>query len=163
MTEGAADVPSRAEAGVAAALHSILGGLADGAELPHDPYALPPFFTPLEYYLPAVLRQAYPKSWPDSFDAFRLAQGRRTGPRSAELLGLAQFITDQTWTPFELHLRLAADADEVEWLHVWVGEPDASGKLLRVPYGARQADRLLRDLCGRRDEVPWMFEVVLGD
>ncbi len=163
MTEGAADVPDRAEVGVAVALRSILGGLADGAELPHDEHALQPFFTPLEHYLPAVLWRADPKRWPDSFDAFRLAEGWCTGPRSAELLGLALLISDQCWTPFRLHLRVAADADEVEWLRAWVGEPDEHGALLRVPYGDRRADRLLDRLARRRDEIPWIFEAVLGE
>lgn len=156
------DVPRiEAESHLARALDRILGGLTVGATIDVEAAEFRDVAVALEYFLPAVLQLEH--AFGESFDAFRFAVARKSGPRSAEFLGLALLITDQSWIPMDLHLELVARLPAVRSVTCRVGEVgDGVLGLATIPYGRREADRLLSGLLERRDKIDWVFETHAG-
>jgi hypothetical protein len=75
---------------------------------------------------------------------------------TAELTGMCILITDQTLTPFQVGLRVAATADGIEWVHCRLGER-ADGGLLRVPYASTRWRKRLHVL--NTSTVEWVYDV----
>jgi hypothetical protein len=80
-----------------------------------------------------MMRDADPQRWRlEAFDAFRFPVARKTGPCEAEFSGTGQLLSDESWTPVQLHLRAAADSDAIVWASCQVGDQ-------RVTKGAEAA------------------------
>lgn len=150
------------EEDVGRAISSLLAGREEGASLDQRSDDFHALCRTLEFFLPAVLSEVYDFWRGESLDAFRIALARKTGPSSAELLGLCLLISDQSWTPFELLVRIAPTGQAIETLTLRVGEPGpGKGGLLRMPWGSRGVDRFAAHLLERRVEIPWVFEARL--
>lgn len=157
--------PSRAERAVVESLRVILARTEVGGELwaaDYDTDDGKRLLSALEFFLPAVLREAHPFWKGESLDAFHTVTRRKVDERSAELFGLAQLISDQRWTPFELELRLSASDVEVESLRCRIGSlGDGKGGLDRR-FTWRERDKAVRSLLADRATIPWVFGVTQG-
>jgi hypothetical protein len=113
----------------------------------------------LERFLPAVLCDGYPAQWRyESFDGFRFAVARKTGPFEAELLGLCLLISDQTWTPLHVQLRASADADSIPWVLCRVGSRIGAGReFTRLPYDSTKVSKLLFSVSEHPESIAWAF------
>ena len=76
----------------------------------------------MEFYLPALLRTVHPFWNEESLDWLSPARATRGGPWTLELAGLCQLISDKTWTPFEVALRISPTVDRVDWIALRPGE-----------------------------------------
>ena len=142
---------SKSEAIVARELRSVLAPLTTGEPIEQSE-RLVKLECALEYFLPEELGWRY-----ESSDAFRFVVARKVAPDEAEFVGLALLISDQTWTPIHLGLRLSADSDRVASLDCRVGEPgDGAGGLVRIPYGSGLADKVLHRLPDRVGAIDWV-------
>ncbi|HZV00749.1 MAG TPA: hypothetical protein VFF73_28800 [Planctomycetota bacterium] len=149
------------ESHLARALDRILVGLTVGATIDVEATEFRDVAVALEYFLPAVLQLEH--AFSDSFDGFRFAVARKSGPRLAEFLGLALLITDQSWIPMDLQIELVARLPAVRSVTCRVGEVGAGVLGLEtIPWGRPEADTLLAGLLARRDTINWAFETHAG-
>src|SRR5690606_4290777 len=86
----------------------------------------------------------------------------KTGPRHVEIAGICILITDQTLTPYHVQLRLAARADEIEWLDCRLGEV-RDGVMVRIPYDFYFNRVGIRAIADRLNAIQWQFHVGFGD
>ena len=150
---------SRSEIVVSQCLRSILAILPEGANIEDSP-AFRRLQTALEFFLPSMLVKLYPDQWSEeSLDAFRFAVARKTSAGEAELIGLCLFITDQTWTPLHLRLRLA-DGDAISWVSCLLGaRGNADGEVIRIPFEPERADALLTAVGEHPESLDWVYSV----
>ncbi len=143
---------SKAETIVSQELRAILAPLDTGASIPHSEWLLK-LQSALEFFLPAELGWRH-----ESFDAFRFVIARKVTCDEAEFAGLALLISDQTWTPIHLWLRLSPDSDRITSLDCRVGEPGEGAEgLVRIPYASGLADKILYSLPERVGAIDWVY------
>ena len=133
-------------------LRLALRDVREGDQIPPSG-ALTQLHSTLELFLPLMMRESDPAHWRlEAFDAFRFPVARKTGPCEAELRGAGLLLSDETWTPIELRLRAAADADSIAWASGRVGDR-------RVPAEQRPAATSdLGDLLASVSEQPGKIE-----
>ncbi len=147
---------------VARAIWSLLASREYGASLDQHSDDFRALCRTLEFFVPAVLSEVYDFWRGESLDAFRIALARKSGPSSAELLGLCLLISDQSWTPFEFLVGITPTGKTIETLTLRVGEPGSGkGGLLRMPWGSPGVDRFASHLLERRADIAWVFEAQL--
>lgn len=155
---------SQAEVAVCRALRLVVEGVAPGESLDQAADEFRDLCSALEFYLPAVLKEHDPFWRGESLDAFQIPVALKSGRLAAELVGLCLLVSDQSWTPFDLSIRISASADQVEALSLRLGERVAgTGQLLRIPYGSPGVGRLGRRVVERRGQIDWAFVVSFGD
>ena len=116
------------------------------------------FQSALEYVIPARLKREY--SWwrYESVDGFLFTVARKVGPLEAEFVGLCLLISDQSWTPLHVRLRVSADDDAFESLECRVGEVgDGNGGMVRTPYGSTRESKVLHSVAQRLDSISWAY------
>jgi len=113
----------------------------------------------LEPYLTLLLREVSPFWKHESLDGVYCEFASKTGPLEVELWGQCILITDQTLTPYHLELRVAQEADEIEWLECRLGEV-RDGKLVRVPYNEMRFFK--HPISGHVRQIQWQFQVGFG-
>lgn len=152
---------SRSEELAARSLRSVLAAVGVGDSF-EDAQELADLELALERFLPYVLRDVYPREWKaEAFDGFSFAVARKTGPAEAELLGLGLLITDQSWTPVHIHLRVDPDSDRLAWVRCQVGDNAAQRRSeRRLPFGSGKVGKLLSSVGERPADVEWVFSAV---
>lgn len=81
----------------------------------------------LEYFIPEVLREVYDEWKYESLDGVLPGLALKTNGYEAEIAGLGIILSDQTYTPLHVHLKLLSDQDEVTWFDCKLGEANPSG------------------------------------
>lgn len=146
------------ENSLAVDLRTLLHDVEAGGDIPDTPY-LRSVLSRLEAYLLAVLREVHAEWKHESLDGVFCELGRKTGDREVEFAGLCLLITDLTLTPYHVRVRLADEADEIEWLDCRLGEI-RNGELVRIPYNAYAGGRL--SVAGRLQSITWKYHVGFG-
>jgi hypothetical protein len=142
-------------------LRAILADLPNGGDIP-DSKRFREALSDLEWFLPEVLAEVYPKWNCESLDGIYPFLARKTGAEEAEIFGQCIFISDQTLTPLHLRLQISPDKDEVSWLECRLGEKGQHG-IVRTPYHSLNANfKRLYLLEGRADEIDWVYKVTFG-
>jgi hypothetical protein len=154
---------SKAEKIASRCLRAILAPISAGAAI-EDSDDFSDFQSAMEYFIPSILEEEYPWWRWESLDAFSFAEARKTGAEEAEFIGLCLLITDQTWTPFHLRLRIASLGDNIEWLVCRLGESGTgNGGMIRTPYGSsRETTRLLNSVVDRLEFIAWAYTITRG-
>lgn len=116
----------------------------------------------LEFYLPEILREVHQEWQYESLDGMYPKIFRKTGEREAELLGLANFISDQTLTPVHFRLQLSPTYDRVAWIDLRLGEHTESG-CRREPYGLAKVQGSMLHVYERFDSIDWHYHVGFGE
>jgi hypothetical protein len=148
---------SKAERVTSERLREILAPLTVGASIEQTQPFLE-FQSALERFLPAELGWNH-----ESFDAFQFVLAHKVALDEAEFVGLALLISDQSWTPIHLWLRLSPTSDQVTELECRVGEPgDGVAGLMRIPYGSRAVDKFLLRLNERLGSIQWVYRAARG-
>jgi hypothetical protein len=148
---------SKAEAIVSESLREVLMPLPVGSSIERSNPLLE-FQEALERFLPEELGWEY-----ESFDAFRFVRAHKVAADEAEFAGLALLISDQSWTPIHLWLRLSAAADRVAELECRVGEPgDGTAGIIRIPYGSGAVDKFLLGFSERLGSIQWVYRAARG-
>ena len=153
---------SKAEEIASRCLRAVLAPLSPGSEI-EDSDTFSTFQSALARVIPSTLEEAY--SWwrYESLDAFRFVVARKLGPEEAEFVGLCLLITDQTWTPLHLRLRIAPQSDNIEWLECKLGESGTgNGGMLRTPYGSTSDTKLLYSVVDRLESISWAYTITRG-
>jgi hypothetical protein len=152
----------RAEEIACSRLRAILDPLALGASI-DDSEAFQDFQSALELVLPVALAESYAWWRNESLDAFRFSIARKLGPGEAEFVGLCLLISDQSWTPIHLRLRVSSRSDTFESLALDVGERGSGpGGMARTPYGSSQEAKLLHSVAPRLDSIDWAYSTERG-
>jgi hypothetical protein len=94
----------------------------------------------------------------ESLDGVFHELAKKTDSRTARIAGYCILISDQTLTPYHVHLRYAADADELEWFDCRLGEVQGDN-MVRIPYN----HGIVRSVSDRLDSIQWKFHVGCGD
>lgn len=150
---------SRGEEIASRCLRAMLAPISAGSAI-EDSDDFNTFQSALERVIPSSLEVEYPWWQYESLDGFRFAVARKLGPKEAEFIGLCLLITDQTWTPLHVRLRIASQNDHIEWLDCRVGESGTgNGGMVRTPYGASRETKLLYSVVNRLDSIPWAYKV----
>lgn len=137
-------------------LRLSLRGVQEGGHVP-ETEARMQLQSALELFLPLMLRNADPNHWRlEAFDAFRFPVARKTAPLEAEFRGAGLLLSDETWTPVQVRLRAAADADTIEWGTCQVGDRLA-GPGKRLPSQSPELGRLLSSICDHPEKIDWAF------
>lgn len=106
---------SRAEEIASRCLRAILANISTGSTIEYsDDFRW--FQSALERVIPSILEDEYEWWRWENLDGFSFAVARKTGPEEAEFIGLCILMSDQTWTPIHLRLRVALQSDNIEWL-----------------------------------------------
>jgi hypothetical protein len=144
----------RINALAAQALRGALAGVAAGEAIP-DSEAFRDLQGALERLIPSLLGWRY-----ESLDGFRFAVAKRVGPQDAEFLGLCLLMSDQSWTPIRLRVRVAPDSDAMQVVECKLGEAqDVAGGMVRLPYDSSRVTKALLSLPARHDSISWVHEV----
>lgn len=143
---------------LASELDCLMQGIPVGARFSAPPSA--DVCTSLELLLPRILRKCYPEWEKESLDGIFVARATKTGPGAAELIGTCILISDQTVTPFVVHLELSppTHSDALSAVRISLGEP--GGGALGIsgpPCNSRDAQRLLASVVGRIKGVAWSY------
>ncbi len=116
------------------------------------------FESALELLIPAWLQDKYPWWRHEGVDAFRFTVARKVGPSEAEFIGLCLLISDQSWTPMHLRLRVSSDEEAVDSLQCKVGEVgEGLGGLARTPYGSTRESKVLHSVAERIEAITWAY------
>jgi hypothetical protein len=139
-------------------LRELLVPLADGEPIPDsDDYQS--LKSALHFLLPDLLAREH--AFHDELDGSSFGLARKTGPREAELAGHCQLIDDQAWAPIYLRLRVAEDADELEYVDCRLGEPGSGhGGIERIPCDSPRLTKHFYAFVDRVDTVPWVYRIV---
>ncbi len=153
---------------LAAELTRLLDGLSIGAQF-DVPLAADLCFT-LERFLPRELVAQYPEWRGQALDGFFMASATKTGPGTAEFLGLCILMRDQRVTPFFVELELAgpergahertleAGPRGVHVRQLKLGEPGTGPLGISGPAVHSGAARKLLDrLPARLDSLEWTY------
>jgi hypothetical protein len=143
-------------------LRLSLRGIGEGEVIPESE-SRRQLQSALELYLPLMLRGADPNHWRlEAFDGFRFPVARKIGPCEAEFRGAGLLLTDETWTPVQVRLRAAADADTIAWGSCQVGDR-LVGQNERPTSNSPQLGTLLAAVCEHPDKMEWKFSVQFPD
>ena len=116
------------------------------------------FESALEFLIPARLQDEYRWWRYESFDGFLFTVARKVGPHEAEFVGLCLLISDQSWTPLHLRLRVSPDDDALDSMECKVGEVgEGNGGMVRTPYGSTRESKVLHSVAQRLDSIPWAY------
>lgn len=141
-----------------AALRARLEGVAVGESLLRgDDDRLWDVTSPLEFFIPAVLRRAHPLRDDESLDGTATAAVVKLGERTAEWVGHVQLITVQTWVVAEWEAELSGDLATLTRFVCKLGERDPSGALRQLRWGT-DLGPYQADLLRRRAGIAWAFE-----
>jgi hypothetical protein len=144
-------------------LRAILAPLSAGDAI-EDSDDFSDFQSAMERVIPSILEGEYQWWRYESLDGFQFAIARKVGPEEAEFFGLCLLISDQTWTPLCLRLRIAPQSENIEWLVCRLGESGTgNGDMVRTPYGSyRETTRLLRSVVDRLETIEWAYTITRG-
>lgn len=147
----------RTEAVASQCLRASLAPLSAGASIEKSEEFLA-FQSALERFLPAEL------GWEgESFDAFRFVRAQKVAPDEAEFIGLALLISDQSWIPIHLRLRISPDSDQIAFLDCRVGEPgDGALGLETIPYRSGSVNKVLHRLPEQIESMLWVYRATRG-
>ena len=137
-------------------LHAHTVGDAIGT-LPEGSYLLSLF----QFFLPEVLREVHDDWRYESLDGVYPKVFDKTGEREIEVIGIANFITDQTLTPLHFRLQLSANFDRVSWIDLRMGEHTGQG-CRREPYGSATVHGTMLHVVERLDTIEWYYHVGYG-
>jgi len=153
---------SRAEEVASRCLRAVLASISVGSAI-EESDEFRTFQSALERVIPSTLEVEYPWWQHESLDAFRFAVARKLGSEEAEFVGLCLLISDQTWTPLHVRLRIAPQNDKIAWLYCRLGESGTgNGGMLRTPYGSSRETKLLYSVVNRLEFIPWVYTVTHG-
>ncbi|WP_027483492.1 hypothetical protein [Deinococcus pimensis] len=147
------------ESKVASELRAALEGLPDGSAFAVEPSSDLAYL--LELYLPHLLARRYPQWASETLDGVFVAQARKVGPDTAELVGAGLLMSDQTLTPLSVRLELAESGDEVASYHVRLGEPGGGRMRVSGPLYGRSGG-FVESVVARLDDVEWVYRVEGG-
>lgn len=143
-------------------LRLSLRGISEGEAIP-DSEPRRQLQSALELYLPLMLRGADPNHWRlEAFDGFRFPIARKTGPCEAEFRGAGLLLTDETWTPVQVRLRAAGDADTIAWGSCQVGDR-LVGPTERPKFASPSLGNLLASVAEHPEKMEWAFSVEFPD
>jgi hypothetical protein len=153
---------SRAEEIASRCLRAILANISTGSTIEYsDDFRW--FQSALERVIPSILEDEYEWWRWENLDGFSFAVARKTGPEEAEFIGLCILMSDQTWTPIHLRLRVASQSDNIEWLVCRLGESGTgNGGMLRTPDGTANETKLSYSIVNRLESIPWAYRVTRG-
>ena len=149
---------SKAEQLVSSSLRAALAGLPQGASIGHSE-SFQAALVGLERFITECLGEIDADC--DSLDGVVPLLARKLKEGEAEILGVGILIADQTYSPLHLRLRVSPYADEISWFECRLGEK----RVVRPPYGSREAKRLMKRLYSldwKVDEVDWIYRVTFG-
>lgn len=115
-----------------------------------------------EFFLPEVLREVHDEWRYESLDGVYPKQFHKSSEREIELIGLANFISDQTLTPLYVRLQLAPNYDRVSWIDLKLGER-IDGNCRREPYGSSKVAGTMLYVVERLDSIDWFYHVGYGE
>jgi hypothetical protein len=115
-----------------------------------------------EFFLPEFLRGVHDEPHDDFLDGVYPRFFQKIGPREAELVGLAIFISDQTLTPIHLQLQLSPEFDRIAWLDLRLGERTEHG-CLREPYSRGKVTGTMLRVAERYGSIEWYYHVGYGE
>lgn len=154
---------SKAEEVTSRRLRAILVGLPTGAGIV-DSDEFRDASLSLEWFLPDVLAEIHNEWAGESLDGIYCHVARKTGDLEVEILGLCWLMCHQKLTPIHLRLQLSADADEVSWLELRLGEKGPHGIVLKPYYVSEDSIyKRLHSLNGRIDTIEWIYKVTYGE
>ena len=138
---------------------ALLRGRSVGSPLKVDPTS--EICDTLELFIPKLLRRKHPEWERESIDGFFFSSAVKSGEGSAELVGTCILISDQTVTPFAVHLSLSEDGT-FRSFGVRLGEPGQGSLGISGPgYNSPGAKEMLSSLARRLDQVDWVYDVAL--
>ena len=137
-------------------LRQSLRGVGEGDAIPEST-ARTQLQGALELFLPLMLRGSDPNHWRlEAFDAFRFPVARKTGSLEAEFRGAGLLLSDETWTPVRVCLRVDADSDVIAWGSCQVGDRLTSPRD-RPPAKSPDLGTLLGAVCEHPESMDWAF------
>lgn len=109
------------EAKVVMELSRLLERVAVGQEFQIEPAATLSFS--LELFLPQLLSQKYPVWSGETLDGIFIVCAQKIDAGAAHLAGMCMLMSDQTVTPFSLHVVLDPSHTKIASYRVHLGEP----------------------------------------
>jgi hypothetical protein len=153
------DMTTKAEKIASQCLRAVLAPMTIGATI-KDSDDFSTFQCAMGFFIPGLLRMKYVWWEKESLDGFRFVVARKTAHEEAEFLGLGILITDQTWTPIHIRLRLSRQSDKFEWIGCSIGElGDGKGKMKSIPYESDEVTKLLHSMESRLEGIVWTYSV----
>ena len=140
-------------------LADLLKGLADGSPISIEPSSELCFT--LERLIPEILCRDHSEWRGESIDGFFFSSAVKCDVDAAELTGTCILISDQTVTPFALHMSLA-DTGTFQSFRVQLGEHGIGPLGISGPEcTTHAAQKMLLMLNERLDRVDWVYDVTL--
>lgn len=141
---------------VATALKSLLRGVPVGSPFVVD--SSDPLYFSLELYLPMNLARHHPEWTRESIDGFFTAFARKTGAFSAHFAGACILISDQTLTPFSLHLAASEEDESVAAFRLHLGEPGGGALgISGAGCSPRNVNKFLANFTDRIGDIAWSY------
>lgn len=115
----------------------------------------------LERFIPQLLRREHPEWENESIDGLIFSHAVKRAEAGAQLAGACILISDQTVTPFNFDLHIAAD-DRLRPIWIRLGERGDGPLGISGPAcNSRSANELLAGLDARLGRIEWVYEVFL--
>jgi hypothetical protein len=157
-SSGTLDRTDRLSTQLAAELRGLLEGLPVGALFEVPPSAEICYC--LELFLPRSLRDQHPEWEKESLDGIFVARAKKTGTTTAEVVGTAILISDQTVTPFAVELGVPEPGGPVVVRKLNLGETGSGPLGISGPAAnSKDAQHLSESLLDRIDEVQWSYSL----
>ncbi|BDM81345.1 hypothetical protein AM10699_42120 [Acaryochloris marina MBIC10699] len=137
---------------MAYSLHKVLTPLPVNAPIPESE-AFRDTLSTLEYFIPEVLRDVYDEWKYESLDGIYPGLALKTNDYEAEIAGLGIILSNQTYTPLYVRLKLLPDKDEVAWLDCKVGEVNPKGR-------SKKMDKIA--VVDRLNRIEWSYHAGFG-
>lgn len=153
---------SRAEETASHCLRAVLAPLSPGAPI-EDSEDFSTFETALSRVIPSALAEVYDYWRYEGLDGFRFAVARKVGPEEAEFVGLCLLVSDQTWIPLHVHLRITHGSDHIDWLECKVGEfGNGEERMVGTSYGSTRETKALYSVVNRLESISWVYRITRG-
>jgi hypothetical protein len=141
-------------------VHRCLDEVGPNAEV-EGTTALKNLCVAVEYYVPKLLREIHQKWRREGLDGVLPCLARSPGKLEFELFAVAILMSDQTYTPLHVRLKLTPDFAGIEWLECRIGceGPDGMER-----QSEASVSKMIYELAhtGRCDRLRWAYEVGIG-
>jgi hypothetical protein len=149
---------SRAEAILARRVAGLLSRIPTGADFTEQASADVELCSALEVYASEALARRHAGWTWEGLDGVWPVRAIKTEANTAELVGGACLVGDQSMTPFFAALRVSAPGAAIASYDIRVGEPGQGHLGISVaPFGSARAYKMMVGLAARLGSVNWVY------
>lgn len=136
----------------------IIKKLESGVDI-YDSEELRDALSLLETLIPVELRKKYNEWAYESLDGIYVGQITMTGKNQISIIGMCVLISDQSYIPIYVHIRISNSSDEIDWMDCKLSEYGGNG-IIKIPRNSNQWNKQIYAL--DVNKINWHYSISYG-